>query len=116
MKTSHTPGPWHLSGYRYVRDNAAPTARRARLCDPYSDLCEGYIISDENAAICDIKSHRRAGDARLIAAAPDLLAALCGLLAWGSLARAVDPGLAKSINGDPCWTMARSAIARARGE
>lgn len=116
MKTSHTPGPWHLSGYRYVRDNAAPAARRARLCDPYSDLCEGYIISDENAAICDIKSHRRGADARLIAAAPDLLAALDGL--FDEVWALVDDGTldADFVNEHKAIVSARAALVKARGE
>jgi len=59
-----------------------------------------------------------AGDlanARLIAAAPDLLDALRALRGWATLAYRIDPGIAESIDGDPCWTAARAVLAKLEG-
>ena len=59
MTTKHTPGPWHVTGY-HVEARAGAIAT---VCDAGDDDTEG----DANA--------------RLIAAAPELLAALQGLVA-----------------------------------
>jgi len=63
MKTRHTPGPWAIeadadkAGRHPLHDNRHVTARTGVVCD----------LRDQPA---------QAADARLIAAAPDLLAAL----------------------------------------
>lgn len=49
----HTPGPWFVDGVRFVRQEPAP-----------------------RHVICRLPTTRNEGDARLIAAAPDLLEAL----------------------------------------
>jgi hypothetical protein len=108
MKTAHTPGPWYKNGYYYQRDAAAPTGRRVMLCGGDSTLCEGFTINAANTEVCHIRSHNRADDARLIAAAPDLLAALEDLL------------LVANVRIDdtrcPVFDHARAVIAKARGE
>lgn len=116
----HTPGPWFKNGYYYQRDAAAPTGRRVMLCGGDSTLCEGFTINAANTEVCHIRSHNRADDARLIAAAPDLLAALeaiaarvdgvfddPALMAFGPLS--IDTGA-------DCSAIARAAIAKAKGE
>lgn len=62
--TQHTPGPWRydpVDGHIYATSEASPLPAPARVCDPHAD---------------DIDIDEREANARLIAAAPDLLAAL----------------------------------------
>lgn len=74
--SKHTDGPWHLGG-------------------------NGFIVYAQNGyAICDVKTfHGRndadAGNARLIAAAPDLLEALIDLADWLAY------GLNKAAGAEP---------------
>ncbi len=69
METKHTPGPWHVgAGSRGVRDVMASDRAIARL---YAD--------DAPSRGCDVPA-RVDADARLIAAAPDLAAALARLV------------------------------------
>jgi len=90
-----TPGPWEVvdhecyPGIIVVKGPASP------------------ITIVTSATDIDPAGHvRRVSDARLIAAAPDLLEALEAIIA--SECRQPDVGCA--------WTKARAAIARARGE
>lgn len=86
-KTNHTPGPWSVGG---PYDHMLMTAR-------------GELIA--STALMS-KNHK--ADARLIAAAPDLLAALESITEHFR------------ANGDPTasdlMSAGRAAIARARGE
>ena len=97
-KATHTPGPWHYNQEDgYIESEFGIIARACGWTDP----------DDETLP-----------NARLIAAAPDLLAVLvqavesCG---W-SLSGPTDSRAAE--NGEPAWVCnARAAIARAeRGE
>ena len=97
MTTKHTPGPWHF-GVETIGQTI--------------DHAANYICAaNTNTIVCaDIDS---ADDARLIAAAPDLLAALQELVAeWDWLQAAEDhrTGYTLDTNG---VQMARAAIARA---
>lgn len=129
--TKHTPGPWHINGYYYQRDAAAPTGRRIMLCGGDSTLCEGFTINAANTEVCHIRSHNRADDARLIAAAPGLLKALVDLADYANGRLGANPyGIpefraaceaAKKAVGSDCHWMdgidrARAAIAKAGGE
>ena len=62
MQTQHTPGPW-----RYVRENGSPTTGQHMI----KGAIPGYL-----AEVRDCGSGDVAANARLIANAPDLLAAL----------------------------------------
>jgi hypothetical protein len=104
MKTQHTPGPWH----------AIPVggAKRGSIVKP--EEATHWNIYNHHAFVAQVK---RSGvreiieaDARLIAAAPDLLAALELMVsAWE--ARHGAPGMSNSA-----YMEARAAIARAKGE
>ena len=90
MNTKHTPGPWE-----YDRNAGHIVAQGISVCR--ISACSGYGEHDDNA--------------RLIAAAPDLLAALeklhrlhCGLDSWHEDAMA------------DAWVNACTAIAKAKGE
>jgi hypothetical protein len=100
MSAAHTPGPWQVSGVRYKwRD-----AHSDRLLDSHQVGPDGNGIA---LVPYDPNSHREAmADARLIAAAPDLLAVVRGLLAWEDQ---------DDIALDPVMEAARAAIAKATG-
>ena len=84
MTTKYTPGPWHIANGVQIRSNR-----------------------DQIAKIWMMRGGEGRANARLIAAAPDLLEALieladCGAEAWGE--------------DRPCVKWARAAIAKATGE
>lgn len=84
MTTTHTPGPWTVDDTEYI-DIVAPAGRIAMLdSDLLTDHCEA--------------------NARLIAAAPDLLAALQEMLKY-----------AEGFEDADHVIDARAAIARATG-
>lgn len=91
MTTQHTPGPW-----RYERANPSPTTGEHLIAGAKN----GYL-----AEIRDCGSGNISANARLIAAAPDLLAALEELL-----------NALPSATTHPAIKAARAAIAKATGE
>lgn len=69
MNNQHTPGPWFdYQGEIIARDSAK------FICDPYAGAAEP---SDESQPRHSLPIDERAANARLIAAAPELLEALC---------------------------------------
>lgn len=112
----HTPGPWMV------------------LDQPHADTFT-FFVGAEGRAIASVFSHpgqkpkeaaiaQESADARLIAAAPDLLAALKDLLPLARIKghRCPSCGRDNSGHGDACTSddcpgvMARAAIARAEQE
>jgi len=95
--TKHTPGPWAVNdGQEVVADDGAGT----RL------LCRCHAGHYEE----------RSANARLIAAAPDLLAALKVALEYqGAVNEALPDGYAPPKLVDAWMTEAEAAIARAEG-
>jgi hypothetical protein len=119
----HTPGPWRWQGEDYrggwgwqllVGANGEGIACGERCGHPYEHLRAFQAI---DPALCKTGMsatsdsapgiHIQQGDARLIAAAPDLLEALRGLLA------AVQHSVCE--NSGPAQDAARAAIAKATG-
>lgn len=102
-KTYHTPRPWAVS-----RDDGKGIAIKGRLEGVRCAQYIATILYDDTVQRTDlpyIPSHKEAqANARLIAAAPDLLAALEGLLHKGS-----------SGIDEPWIDAAREAIKKARG-
>ena len=105
-ETKHTPGPWRISGesattvqadYRAINSEGGVLIARA-LGYPNS----GYFPSDDEAA----------ANARLIAAAPELLEALEALRDNVGTCICYDES-AREFNA---WEMAKAAIAKAKGE
>lgn len=101
--SSHTPGPW----------NAVKSQPRIYWIDAHEQPCayghiatvfEGGKDPDENAA-----------NARLIAAAPDLLAALEDMLSGWRYIRETHGDL-YGVGWDRAENAARAAIAKARGK
>ena len=87
---SHTPGPWHTGGINPI---SAPVIYAA----------DGFAVAD---ATVYHRHHdgQTAANARLIAAAPDLLASLRDVLA-----------LHLAHHNNPVHVAARAAIAKAEG-
>lgn len=75
---THTPGPWAHTDYGSIKDA-------------------------NNATVAEVLPGGRTADARLIAAAPDLLAAL-------------EEVVSLSDRDHAAWDRARAAIAKAKGE
>lgn len=92
MTTTHTPGPWEYDG-----DYIFAAAIGGYIADPNTDdMTSGRYVAKRDAQV------QIEANARLIAAAPDLLAALQGVLRVAD--RATDE-----------FDAARAAIARATG-
>jgi hypothetical protein len=85
MKTTHTPGPWTVSGSHIVSSRTA-----VQLAQVYSP--QGY----------DPKCEREQANARLIAAAPELLAACHAAF--------------ERLNGTDVSQQLAAAIAKAQGK
>lgn len=97
--SKHTPGPWSMC---LSRSNAAFLVRDTEnrlVCDMswHSSSRQHYPLRDESAA-----------NARLIAAAPDLLSALNAML--------THMGMDEDEWNKPTFDQARAAIAKATGE
>ena len=78
--SKHTPGPWSVNGIIYKEDASAPTGRRSTLTGP-TVTADVLLVSGVNGQVAEIRRGSNGvgpfgiADARLIAAAPDLLAA-----------------------------------------
>jgi len=109
MKTTHTPGPWNVTRYGLqVYDKGANLIAKVETlaCIGGTDDAAAQRASDQEQA-----------NARLIAAAPDLLAALEELLACPQPGRVQSPlerTKANKLHQDVCHR-ARAAIAKAKG-
>jgi hypothetical protein len=111
MSAQHTPGPWT---YEIKTAIAGGTPQYAGPVIYAEDDCEHHAIADASCNHTCRLPHETEANARLIAAAPDLLAALAALTAWDEADTAaggdVDfDGLRDVINS------ARAAIAKAEG-
>jgi hypothetical protein len=100
MKTQHTPGPWKVGQY---------LGRSTSFCVhmDVGDKGRGLDIVD---AVCGLDTDQRRANARLIAAAPDLLQALQAL---ANMAESFPSELHKE---HPDVIEALAAIAKATGE
>lgn len=89
----HTPGPWRVFGGTDDDRGHVMTS-------------DGYAVADCCLDYSSIPTREQLENARLIAAAPDLLAALKEIAEWTE--RYTTPG-------HPISTVARAAIAKATG-
>lgn len=97
----HTPGPWRIRKF----NGCAPDS----LYDVETDKANEYH-GEIVVSVHKVGAHSQA-NARLIAAAPELLAALQSLFAL-----AVMPSNFTEQNRQDMLTTARAAIAKAKGE
>ena len=104
VAAKHTPGPWYTDGYRIY----APTDE--------ADKRSGAVLVDGK------EFDATDGDLNLIAAAPDLYAALAAMLEtdiWADAEGLVSFKNATELNDQEAWKVAqkaRAALAKARGE
>ena len=101
MTTEHTPGPWHyISGAVYARpadaEDSTMTAIAMRCSQKRGDIAEQFSPTEKDANM------------RLIAAAPDLLAALQWIVDHGDTGEGGRPAF------HDMRARARAAIAKAR--
>lgn len=97
METKHTPGPWEaILDEKQPRRRGGVVAGRMALVRAGGDMCIDCTHSGNNY-------EEDAANARLIAAAPDLLAALESLL-----------NALPSATTHPAIQQARAALARAK--
>ncbi|MDQ3040040.1 MAG: hypothetical protein M3R16_09630 [Pseudomonadota bacterium] len=100
--SAHTPGPWILApDERHCEIEITATSRKGRVC-----------IGKVETGFSEPFESEQWANARLIAAAPDLLEALNGLLGAASLGAATGKPFAID---SPGIVAARAAIAKANG-
>jgi hypothetical protein len=95
MTTQHTPGPWQVKTYAY-RSHIVADVRE-----------EGGIENWEGVASIDESDGQGTANASLIAAAPELLAALNAML--------THMGMDEDSWNRPTFEQARAAVAKAKG-
>jgi hypothetical protein len=111
MKAKHTPGPWHYVGDSLTHrqfDIYSPGAA------PRQHICTVNNLSVD--ALWKRDAQQAEANARLIAAAPDLLAALRALMALDVKGHALADRLQFSDAGRALLNQCRAAIARATTE
>jgi hypothetical protein len=113
-KANHTPGPWQIDSedgqwWIYGGGDARATTGIAK-CDLIVNAVMG-ICKQQNVIGQRMPDGEREANARLIAAAPDLLDALREIVDVGAEYYDMDSG----ENGSPAMAAARAAIAKAEG-
>ena len=104
-KTQHTPGPWYLAEERLL------TFAHGEVVGPNNEHICG-LLPDNNGIVMMTEEDK--ANARLIAAAPELLAALENAL---NVMAGIAIGDLKTIKVDsPAIIQARAAIAKAKGQ
>lgn len=95
MTTSHTPGPWKFTThFEVVMDDGDVQP----------------LVAAVNASDASVSHERATADGRLIAAAPELLAALEAVLGYE------DDRPAPGTRGAEIYAGAQAVIARAKGD
>lgn len=104
----HTPGPWEFRRVHSIEDRPATALLLETKApdQPFNDPCILAVREDWIGWLLGMP--RGIANARLIAAAPELLAALEGMIALHA-----DDGTRDDV---PEWNIARAAIAKARGD
>lgn len=114
----HTPGPWYV----FREEGIAGGPGRIYIAESKEDRVIAEIemtidVLKDGVIIPDTLLEKAGADARLIAAAPDLLAALEDLLEIERRDNLTDPDY---VVGDSwreeVWNRARAVIARTKGE
>jgi len=96
MNAKHTPGPWNIGS------SDLPVSRMSIHCKGHKDSCHSTVALMVSRGVIGISHDEEFANARLIAAAPDLLDVLEELVAEFGVC-----GLTEK---------ARAAIAKATGE
>jgi hypothetical protein len=98
----HTPGPWVWDGHTLKPANAAPDVSAVHsILDAEGGF--GYLMSDHKATLAELDADRR-----LIAAAPELLAALQALLTQYRMVVGLTDQDDDAYTVDACTAIARA--------
>jgi hypothetical protein len=106
LKAEHTPGPWRREKYRDSENYSLTIVAD----NPYGDKWGTWAVAHAHGWGGD-DHHQSEANARLIAAAPDLLEALLVALRFVE-----DDGSYKKGYVQKCEAQCRAAIAKALGE
>lgn len=82
MATQHTPGPWQVAGARHSGDLKIGQNTRLHMVGPDNDAVAAVFF--------DMRTGRGFSDARLIAAAPELLEVAQRILDRGYVSACID--------------------------
>ena len=104
MNAKHTPGPWNIGS------SDLPVSRMSIHCKGHKDSCHSTVALMVSRGAIGISHDEEFANARLIAAAPDLLKALEDCVA------VMDRELAGLKVIQPELSAARAAIAKVAGE
>lgn len=112
----HTPGPWQHWGNGYVRwlgaRNRAGKRTHSVVCSVSSPGANDLLTLTGGYGNYGQAKEIQAANAALVAAAPDLLAALTAIRdAWRSIPETAP--VPEEINADILWEAADAAIAKA---
>jgi hypothetical protein len=125
MSAAHTPGPWRVTnsdvlltegddGLRLIGIYAGEVVK-----SPHENMVTGYIdCGGKFVASCNTRSdHEAEANARLIAAAPELLDALESLEKWFDTDAEILAAMSEADRADNARQLAkiRAAIAKAKG-
>ena len=100
MADKHTPGPWNIGS------SDLPVSRMSIHCKGHKDSCHSTVALMVSRGAIGISHDEEFANARLIAAAPDLLEALKGLMALSD----------HRVDLRDAAKDARAAIAKATGD
>ena len=100
--SGHTPGPWTLTNGGYI--HAKPTAEHLAKFPKNKRVSVGHVVT-----FAECTDEQATANARLIAAAPDLLAALRALIddSWSNISGQLCVPSKATVNA------ARAALAKA---
>jgi len=104
MDVKYTPGPWNIGS------SDLPVSRMSIHCKGHKDSCHSTVALMVSRGVIGISHDEEFANARLIAAAPELLEALKDCVA------VMDRELAGLKVIQPELSAARAAIAKATGE
>jgi predicted aconitase with swiveling domain len=102
--TAHTPGPWHVGKPDQVSTTGYPVI-------PIYSKTTGQVMSEKGPCVVWATHGTAEADAALIAAAPDMLAALKAIVAC-----IPDHGTWDQLDPFKMAAIARAAIAKAEGK
>jgi hypothetical protein len=101
----HTPGPWHV----VAQEMGEETERQARICNPWAfqrHIATHIDLDDPDCrVVCDMRDGPE-DDARIIAAAPEMLQVLRDVLDWyantteGDMPPELHDRLIRSLGGE----------------
>lgn len=105
MDAKYTPGPWNIGS------SDLPVSRMSIHCKGHKDSCHSTVALMVSRGVIGISHDEEFANARLIAAAPDLLEALRVLLSLHEIRASVTTDAWNAAMED-----ARAAVTKAVGE